>query len=214
MDQSEQEGWLQLISLSAGSAYWTEATVEWLSPLPHFPHLTANQTVVVLVLRSVRLWKRWETVYSACPFTYTIAREAERGRLLKSRWRPSILHLQLAAIVQSHYSRVSFPIHSKLSLSYRFHFCAALGSYRHLSQHALQSSGCLTWLKVIEVLYPRESAASSKQFESEALHLFFQPSTLAVLNEALFLGYSDCRSYKEWTIQGERIERTAKHSIH
>lgn len=154
------------------------------------------------------------TVYSVCPFTYTVAREAERGWLLKSRWRPTILHLQLAAIVQSHYSWVSFPIHSKLSLSYRFHFCAALGSYRRISQHALQSSGCLTWLKVIEVLYPCESAASSKQFESEALHLFFQPSTLAVLKEALFLWYSDCGSYKEWTIQGERIERTAKHPIH
>lgn len=66
MAQSDRQGWLWLISLSAGGAYWMKPMVEWISPLPHFLHLTANQTVVVLVLRPVKLWKRWEEAdYSA-----------------------------------------------------------------------------------------------------------------------------------------------------
>ena len=152
--------------------------VEWISPLPHFLHLTANQTVVVLVLRPVKLWKRWEEAdYSARLglFIASIHTQEERMREashLKRRWGPSeanvmwvdplchitwsaalaILRLQLGAIVQCHYSWISsFPIYSKLSLSYRFYFYAVLGSYRCISQHALQSPGCLTRFKVVEV---------------------------------------------------------------
>lgn len=64
----------------------------------------------------------------------------------------AVLRLQLGAIVQCHYSWISsFPIHSKLSLSYRFYFYTALGSYRCISQHAQQSPGFLARFKVVEV---------------------------------------------------------------
>lgn len=95
MDQSEWEGWLRLISLSAGSAYWMEHMVEWLSTLSHFLHLTANQTAVVLVLRSVKLWKRWEKVdYSARLGLFIASIQLWDERLrgayhLESRWRPA-----------------------------------------------------------------------------------------------------------------------------
>lgn len=99
----------------------------------------------------------------------------------------TILHMQLGAIVQCHYSRVSFPIHSKLSLSYRFHFW--------ILQARLPACTAILWLfNTIKSDWSSvhlRLCSLLQQFESAALHLFFQPSTLAVLNEhpakALFL---------------------------
>lgn len=73
--------------------------------------------------------------------------KADEGPLKESPLWHVTWWAALAAIVPRHYSWDSFPIHSKLSLSYRVHFPAALGSYRSTSQHALQFSDLLNTTK-------------------------------------------------------------------